>query len=159
MKITVLAVGKIRESYYADAVREYSKRLSRYAQTEVIEVADEKAPESLSAAQRRMVMEKEGRRLLEKESPSAFRIALCIDGIRMDSVRFSQQIEECKNRGYSHIEFLIGGSLGLSPEAVRSADLKLSFSDMTFPHPLMRVILLEQIYRAFKIAAHEPYHK
>ena len=159
MKITILAVGKIRETYFTDAVREYTKRIGRYAAVGITEVPDEPAGQALSSAQIRQAVEKEGRRLLEKESPSAFRIALCIDGIKMDSVRFSQQLSGCMNRGISNIEFLIGGSNGLSDEVIRSADLKLSFSDMTFPHQLMRVILLEQIYRAFKIMHHEPYHK
>ena len=159
MKISVLAVGKIKESWFSDAIREYSKRIGRYAQLWITEVPDEPEREGLSAAQIRQLTEREGRRLLEKEAPGAFRIALCIDGKRMDSAAFSQQISSCMNRGYSRIEFLIGGSNGLSDEAVQSADLKLSFSDMTFPHQLMRVILLEQIYRAFKIMNHEPYHK
>ena len=159
MKISILAVGKIKEPFYRDAVREYEKRLSRYAALEITEVADEPASENLSAAQIRQVTEKEGIRLLAKEKPGAYRIALCIDGKRMDSVAFSQHLGEKIDGGIGRIEFLIGGSNGLSEEAVKSADLKLSFSDMTFPHQLMRVILLEQIYRAFKIRCREPYHK
>ena len=159
VKITVLAVGRMKEKFFAEAVREYAKRIGRYAAFTVIEVPDEPAPENLSDALKRRIKEKEGKRLLGKSSPSAYRIALCIEGIRMDSIRFSRLIDESMNRGCSRIEFLIGGSLGLSDEVVRSADLALSFSDMTFPHQLMRVILTEQIYRAFKIRNREPYHK
>lgn len=159
MKIAVLCVGKIREPYFADAISEYRKRIGRYADVEIIETADEPAPERLSDAQIRQIKGKEGRRLLEKSSPSAFRIALCIDGRRMDSIGFSECLSEAMTHGNSRIEFFIGGSNGLSDEVIRSADLRLSFSDLTFPHQLMRVILLEQIYRAFKIMHHEPYHK
>lgn len=159
MKLSVLAVGRIRESFFRDAVSEYTKRIGRYAKIEIREIPDEPVPERLSAAQIRQCKEKEGRRILEKQNASAYRIALCIDGTRMDSKAFSARLEEIMSRGISRIEFIIGGSNGLSDEVIESADLKLSFSDMTFPHQLMRVILLEQIYRAFKIMNHEPYHK
>ena len=159
MKIAILAVGKMKEDSLRDAAAEYEKRLRRYAETQIIQVPDEPAGEHLTAAQIQAVKEKEGRRILEKQSASAYRIALCIDGKRMDSETFSARLAECMNRGYSRIEFMIGGSNGLSDAVIESADLKLSFSDMTFPHQLMRVILLEQIYRAFKIMRHEPYHK
>ena len=159
MKIRVLAVGKIKESFFRDAVSEYVKRIGRYAKIEITEFPDEQAPERLSAAQIRQIREKEGRRIPEKQNGSAYRIALCIDGKRMDSEVFSACLEDIMNHGLSTIEFIIGGSNGLSDAVTDSADLKLSFSDMTFPHQLMRVILLEQIYRAFKIMNHEPYHK
>lgn len=159
MNITVLCVGKIKERYFSDAVREYSKRLSRYCKLEIIEVPDEKTPDGASEAEEDKIRETEGKRLLKHMKPDAYRIALAIDGTMQDSVAFSREIEHIGVRGYGQIQFLIGGSLGMSPEVLSQADAKLSFSKMTFPHQLMRVILLEQIYRAFRISANEPYHK
>ncbi len=159
MNITVLCVGKIKEGYFSDAVREYSKRLSRYCKLEIIEVPDEKTPDGASEAEEDKIRETEGKRLLKHMKPDAYRIALAIDGAMQDSVAFSREIERIGVRGYGQIQFLIGGSLGMSPEVLSQADAKLSFSKMTFPHQLMRVILLEQIYRAFRILANEPYHK
>ncbi len=159
MNITVLCVGKIKEGYFSDAVREYSKRLSRYCKLEIIEVPDEKTPDGASEAEEDKIRETEGKRLLKHMKPDAYRIALAIDGTMQDSVAFSREIERIGVRGYGQIQFLIGGSLGMSPEVLSQADAKLSFSKMTFPHQLMRVILLEQIYRAFRISANEPYHK
>lgn len=159
MNITVLCVGKIKEGYFSDAVREYSKRLSRYCKLEIIEVPDEKTPDGASEAEEDKIRETEGKRLLKHMKPDAYRIALAIDGTMQDSVAFSREIEHIGVRGYGQIQFLIGGSLGMSPEVLSQADAKLSFSKMTFPHQLMRVILLEQIYRAFRISANEPYHK
>ncbi|MBO4281537.1 MAG: 23S rRNA (pseudouridine(1915)-N(3))-methyltransferase RlmH [Lachnospiraceae bacterium] len=159
MRISILCVGKIKESYFRDGIAEYMKRLSRYATTEIIEVQDEKTPDGASAAEEQQILMTEGERLNRHLSDDAYKIALCIDGKKMDSVTFSAKIEQIKTSGYSHIQFLIGGSLGLSEAVVRRADMRLSFSDMTFPHQLMRVVLLEQIYRAFRIANHEPYHK
>ena len=159
MKITVLAVGKIKERCFRDAIEEYKKRLGRYCRLEIVEVEDERAPESLSPAQELLVKGKEGEALLKRIPPKAWCIALAIDGRKLDSPGFSKKLESLALAQKSHIVFLIGGSLGLSDEVLKRADERLSFSDMTFPHQLMRVILLEQVYRAFKIAGNEPYHK
>lgn len=159
MRISVICVGKIKEAFYRDAIAEYRKRLSRYATMEIVELIDEKTIDGASASEERKVIDTEGERILKVLSDEAFKIALCIDGRKLDSVAFSEKIEAIKVSGYSHIQFIIGGSLGLSKAVVSKADYKLSFSDMTFPHQLMRVILLEQIYRAARIASNEPYHK
>ncbi len=159
MNITIYCVGKIKEDFYRRAVDEYSKRLSRYCRLQIVEVADEKVPDGAGDAALRQIREKEGERLLAKFRDRSFLIALAIEGERMDSVRFSEEIGELALRGISEIGFVIGGSVGLSDEVISKADLVLSFSDMTFPHQLMRVILLEQIYRAFRIQNGEPYHK
>lgn len=163
MKLSILCVGKIKEAFYRDAVAEYSKRLSRYCRLEIIEVADEKTPENASALMETQIRRKEGERLLarlDKEAKDgAFVCALAIDGKQLDSVELSEKLKSLGTSGTSHIVFLIGGSLGMSEEVLRRADFKLSFSKMTFPHQLMRVILLEQIYRGFRIMNGEPYHK
>lgn len=159
MKITVLAVGKVKEKFYRDAIAEYAKRLGRYCKLSVVEVEDEKTEESLSANQIELIREKEGKRLLRHLPQDAWHIALAIDGKKLDSVAFSQKIERLGVSGKSHIAFIIGGSLGLHDDVLRAADEKISFSDMTFPHQLMRVILLEQIYRGYRIVNNEPYHK
>lgn len=159
MKISILCVGKIKEGYFRDGIAEYIKRLSRYATMEIVEVQDEKTPDGASEAEEKQILSTEGARLMKHLSDEAYKIALCIDGKKMDSVAFAAKIEQIKTNGFSHIQFIIGGSLGLAPEVVKKADLKLSFSDMTFPHQLMRLILCEQIYRAFRIANNEPYHK
>ena len=159
MKITVLAVGKVKEKFFREAIDEYKKRLSRYCRLEIIEVEDERAPESLSPAQEIQVKAREGEALLKKIPPKAWCIALAIDGRKMDSPGFSVYLESLALAQKSHLVFLIGGSLGLSDEVLKRADERVSFSDMTFPHQLMRVILLEQIYRGFKISCNEPYHK
>lgn len=158
MKITIACVGKIKEKYFVDAVSEYLKRLSRYAELKIEEVQDEKAPENLSQAQINQIKDKEGERL-EKVIKDSYVIALAIEGKKMTSESFSEFISDIMVRGVSHITFVIGGSLGLSNNILKRADMKLSFSDMTFPHQLMRVILLEQIYRANRIMKNEPYHK
>ncbi|MCD7777025.1 MAG: 23S rRNA (pseudouridine(1915)-N(3))-methyltransferase RlmH [Clostridiales bacterium] len=158
MKITILCVGKIKESFYRDALKEYSKRLSRYVNLEIIEVADEKAPEGLSETEALKIKDKEGEKILGKLKDS-FIIPLVIDGKSLDSREFSDFIKEKALRGTSHITFIIGGSLGLSEEVIKKGDFLLSFSKMTFPHQLMRVILLEQVYRAYRIINNEPYHK
>lgn len=158
MKITIACVGKIKEKYFTDAINEYSKRLSRYVTLNICEVADEKAPESMSQAQAEQVKETEGERIL-KVIKDSFVVALAIDGKKMTSEGFADFISDSMVRGVSHITFVIGGSLGLSDKVIKRADYKLSFSDMTFPHQLMRVILLEQIYRANRIMKNEPYHK
>ena len=159
MKITVLAVGKLKEGYFREAVAEYRKRLSRFCEMTVTEVPDEPAPDRASEAQCRQIMEREGERLLKASNPKAYHIVLAVDGKRRSSEAFAEELDRLTSSGVSSIEFFIGGSLGLSEAVLRAADLKLSFSDMTFPHQLMRVILLEQVYRAFKINHNETYHK
>ena len=159
MKITILCVGKVKEKFYRDAIAEFSKRLSRYCKLEIIEVTDEKTQEEASDTEIRIVKEKEGERLLKNIKEDAYVITLCIDGRQLDSEELSEKIEKLGIQGTSHIYFVIGGSLGLADAVINRADYKLSFSKMTFPHQLMRVILLEQIYRAFRIMNHEPYHK
>lgn len=159
MKITILCVGKIKEKFYRDAIAEYEKRLSRYCKLSIVEVADEKTEENASQTQIDIVKEKEGQRLLAAIKDDGYCICLAIDGRMLDSVELSQKIERLGIEGKSNIYFVIGGSLGLSDEVLRRADYKLSFSKMTFPHQLMRVILLEQVYRSYRIMNHEPYHK
>jgi len=159
MKITVAAVGKIKERYFVDALAEYSKRLSRYCKLDMIQVSDEKTPDKASEAEERLIKEKEGERLLAQIKDGAYVIALSIDGTMLDSVELSEKIEKLGVTGTSQIVFVIGGSLGLPDQVLARADYKLSFSKMTFPHQLMRVILLEQIYRGYKISSREPYHK
>lgn len=163
MKITILCVGKIKEKFYRDAIAEYEKRLSRYCKLEYIEVVDEKTPDHASVLQEDQIKEKEGERMqarLDKLAREGTYIcALAIDGRQLDSVAFSEKLEKLGTSGISHIVFLIGGSLGMPESLLSKADLKLSFSQMTFPHQLMRVILSEQIYRAYRIMNGEPYHK
>ncbi len=159
MKVTILCVGKVKEKFYRDGISEFTKRLSRYCKLEIIEVADEKTTEDASETEIRLIKEKEGERILKNIKDDAYVICLCIDGKQLSSEALSEKIEKLAVQGTSHICFVIGGSLGLADEVVKRADFKLSFSPMTFPHQLMRVILLEQIYRAYRIMNHEPYHK
>ena len=159
MKISILTVGKIKEKYLRDAIAEYSKRLSRYCKLDLIEVPDEKTPDGASEGLELQIKEKEGERILQKIPDGAFVVALAIDGKMLDSEELAGQMERWNVGGISHVVFLIGGSLGLAPTVLKRADYKLSFSKMTFPHQLMRVILLEQVYRSFRIRNHEPYHK
>jgi 23S rRNA (pseudouridine1915-N3)-methyltransferase len=159
MNITVVCVGKIKESFYRDAIAEYSKRLSKYCRYSIVEVSDEETPENASALEEEKIKRTEGERILKKLPNNAYVIALAIDGNRKDSVKFSKDLSALFLDGKSEIAFVIGGSLGLSDEVLKRADERLSFSDMTFPHQLMRVILSEQIYRAFRIMKGEPYHK
>ena len=159
MKITILCVGKVKEKFYRDAIGEFTKRLSRYCKLEIIEVADEKTDEQASQNEIDIVKRKEGERLLKNIKDDAYVFCLAIDGKQLDSVELSQKIDRLMTSGKSHLYFVIGGSLGLSDEVLKRADYKLSFSKMTFPHQLMRVILLEQIYRSFRISNNEPYHK
>lgn len=159
MKYTVLCVGKIKEKFYTQAVEEYVKRLSRYGKTEIVEVADEKTPDQASEAINRMIKEKEGERILAQIKDESYVIALAIEGTMLDSEGLAEKMEKLALSGTSHIVFVIGGSLGLSEKVMKRADYHLSFSRMTFPHQLMRVILLEQIYRGCRISHHEPYHK
>ena len=159
MKITIICVGKIKEKYLTDAVKEYLKRLGPYAKVDVVEVADEKTPDGASEATERQIRQKEGTRILEKLPKDAYVVALAIEGRQMTSEELSEKIASLTVDGVSHIAFVIGGSIGLADEVLEKADMRLSFSKFTFPHQLMRVILLEQIYRSFKIAKNEPYHK
>ena len=159
MKITLITVGKVKESYLRDAIAEYSKRLGRYCRLGIVEVQDEKTPEHASEGAERRIKEIEGERIARHIAPDATVIALAIEGRQLSSEELAARIADLGVRGASHIQFIIGGSLGLDPAILKRADLLLSFSRMTFPHQLMRVILLEQIYRAYKINAHEPYHK
>lgn len=159
MKITVITVGKLKEKFFCDAVREYGKRLGRYCRLEIKETADEKTPEKASEVQREQILQKEGERIGRLIPEDAFVITLEIEGKKLSSVEFAKEIERLGVSGTSHIVFVIGGSLGLHHTIKERADLAVSFSDMTFPHQLMRVILLEQIYRAYRIINGEPYHK
>lgn len=163
MKITILCVGKIKEKFYRDALAEYEKRLSRYCRLEIVEVADEKTPDHASELVEAQIKEKEAERMYSRIEKivreGAFICALAIDGKQLDSVALSEKIEKLGTSGTSHIIFVIGGSLGIADSLLKTADMKLSFSKMTFPHQLMRVILLEQIYRSYRIMNGEPYHK
>ena len=151
MNITVISVGKLKEKYLKQAIDEYSKRLSRYCKLEIIELPDEKTPDNAS--------EKEGKLILSKIKDNMHVIAMDLKGNEITSEKFSKYIENCGVMGNSNITFVIGGSLGLSQEVIKRADYKLCFSKMTFPHQLFRVMLLEQVYRAFRIMKNEPYHK
>ena len=159
MKITVLCVGKIKEKYFTDAIAEYAKRIGRYHKLEIVEVADEKTPDGASAALAEQIKAREGERLLKNMKDGAYVVALAIEGKELSSVELSQKLDKLAAYGDSHVVFVIGGSLGLSSQVLSRADYRLSFSKMTFPHQLMRVVLLEQIYRCCKITAGEPYHK
>ena len=159
MRITLLTVGKIKEKYWKDAIDEYIKRLSRYAKVEIVEVADEKTPDGASEAEEEQIRRIEGARLIEKIPQGSYVVTLEILGKMLDSVQLSETISDWMVKGESHLCFIIGGSLGLSKEVSARASYKLSFSKMTFPHQMMRVILLEQLYRAFRIQKGEPYHK
>lgn len=159
MKISIICVGRIKEKYWTQAIEEYSKRLLGYCRLEIKELQDEKTPDGCSDALRRKILATEGERILDALKGDEYMVALAIDGRRFDSVDFSRHIERLGIDGRSHIAFIIGGSLGLDSRVLDCSNLRLSFSDMTFPHQLMRVILLEQIYRAYRIMNGEPYHK
>ena len=159
ISIRILCAGKIKESFYREAVAEYVKRLGRYAKTEIVEVQDEKTPDVISAAMKERILAKEGERLLSGIKDGDYVCALAINGRSEDSEGLSRHLSSLMSAGRSRIVFVIGGSLGLSGEVLRRADETLSFSRMTFPHQLMRVILTEQLYRAFRIMNNEPYHK
>ena len=159
MKITLLTVGKIKEKFYTEAIKEYSKRLSRYCKLEIIEVADEKTAENASEHEENLIRSKEGERLKKYIKEGAYVISLAIEGKQHSSEEFSEKLHTLGLHGESHIIFIIGGSIGLSPEILKESKELLSFSKMTFPHQLMRVVLLEQIYRGFRIMNGEPYHK
>jgi 23S rRNA (pseudouridine1915-N3)-methyltransferase len=159
MNITVISVGKLKEKYLKEAIQEYSLRLTKYCKLDIIEVPDEKAPENMSAAEEEIVKLKEGQVILKNVKDDTYVIALAIQGKQLSSEKFAELISGLGLRGKSNIAFVIGGSLGLSEEVLKRADYHLSFSAMTFPHQVMRVILLEQVYRGFRIIRGEPYHK
>ena len=159
MKIKIITVGKLKEKYLVQGINEYLKRLQRYGKVEIIEVPDEKAPEKLSEAEMLQVKDKEGERILTKLSEADHLFALAIDGKQPSSEAFAKEIEQLGISGKSQLAFVIGGSLGLSDRVLKRSDQKISFGKMTYPHQLMRLILVEQIYRAFRIQKGEPYHK
>lgn len=159
MNITVICVGKLKESYWRDAVKEYSKRLGGYCSLNIIELKESRLAANPSPADELAVKVKEGEEILSHIRPSDLVVTLEIKGKKLSSEQLASRIEDWSLEGRSDLDLVIGGSLGLSPAVSQRADFKLSFSDMTFPHQMMRVILLEQIYRSFKIIRHEPYHK
>jgi len=159
MKIKLVTVGKLKEKYLKQGIAEYTKRLTRYAAVDIIEVPDEKAPENLSDAEMTRIKDIEGRKILAKLSDRDVVFVLAIDGKQLSSEEFSKEIERLGIQGKSQIAFVIGGSLGLSDEVFKRSDAQLSFGRLTYPHQLMRLVLVEQIYRAFRIMKGEPYHK
>jgi 23S rRNA (pseudouridine1915-N3)-methyltransferase len=159
MHIQILTVGKLKERYLVDGIAEYVKRLGPYAKVQMIEVPDEKAPENMSPAEEQQVRVKEGERLLAKLAADVYVVALAIDGEMWTSEQLAGSLDKLATYGRSQVAFVIGGSLGLSSEVLRRADMRLSFGRMTLPHQLMRLVLVEQIYRAMRINRGEPYHK
>ena len=161
MKVTIVCVGKIKEKYLKDAIDEYSKRLSRYINLQILEVADEKTEDNISPAQEENIRIKESERILKKLAfkKGDYIISLALDGKEFTSEAFSDMLQQNMTMGIPHIYFIIGGSLGISKHLLAKSNAKICFSKMTFPHQLMRVILLEQVYRSFKIINNEPYHK
>lgn len=159
MKIEIISVGKVREKYIKLGIDEFKKRLKPYCKLALTEVRDEPAPEHLSEKELQQVKDVEGRRILQKIHPSSYVIALDANGTMWDSEQMAKEMEQLAVKGHHHLTFIIGGSNGLSPEVLTRANFTLSFSKFTFPHQLMKLILLEQLYRAFKIQRKEPYHK
>ena len=159
MHISIISVGKLKEKYLKMGIDEYMKRLSPYAKMQLVEVADEKAPETLSDAEMEQVKDKEGERILVHIKPDTHIIAMAIQGDMWSSEKLAQQLDQWATYGKSSVAFIIGGSLGLSTEVLQRANQQISLSKMTFPHQMVRMILLEQIYRGFKINRGEPYHK
>jgi len=159
MDIRVITVGKVKERYLREGIAEYAKRLGRYGRIDIVEAREESAPESLSDKEMDQVKTREGSSLLKLCRPGACRVALAIEGDRLSSEELARYIQDLETGGVSRMDMIIGGSLGLSQETLDSADRRLSFSPMTFPHQLMRLILLEQLYRAAKINRGETYHK
>ena len=159
MNVTVLAVGRIKEVYLVEGIQEYAKRLSKYCKLNIIEIADEKAPDNMSLKQLEQVKNKEGEKLKYKIPRDCFLVSLAIEGKTFSSEALAAKIEDIKTYNNSHIVFVIGGSNGLSKDILNRSNLLLSFGKMTFPHQLMRMILLEQVYRSFRINNNEPYHK
>ena len=159
MKVKIICVGKLKESYLKDGIAEYSKRLGRFTKLEVIELADEKTPDQASLAENQQILEKEGSRILAKVQEKDFVIVLAIEGRQLSSEEFSKTLEDQATHGFSDFTFIIGGSLGLAPQVKKRANLLMSFGKLTLPHQLMRLVLIEQIYRAFMIQKGSPYHK
>ncbi|WP_373836105.1 23S rRNA (pseudouridine(1915)-N(3))-methyltransferase RlmH [Jeotgalibaca arthritidis] len=159
MNIKIITVGKLKEKYLKQGIAEYTKRLGSYCKLQIIEVNDEKAPENLSDKEMEMVKDKEGERILAKVSDQSYVFALAINGKQYDSVDFAKTIEQLGISGKSDLTFIIGGSLGLSKAVLKRANQEISFGKLTFPHQLMRLVLVEQVYRAFRIMKNEPYHK
>lgn len=159
MKLKVITVGKLKEKYLRDGIAEYSKRMGRFAKLEMLELPDEKTPDKASQAENEQILHKEGQRILEKIADREFVIALAIEGKSLSSEAFSQYLSDLGVRGYSDVTFVIGGSLGLSPAVKTRANFLISFGKMTLPHQLMKLVLMEQIYRAFMIQQGSPYHK
>ncbi|MFS9171862.1 23S rRNA (pseudouridine(1915)-N(3))-methyltransferase RlmH [Streptococcus infantis] len=159
MKIKIVTVGKLKEKYLKDGIAEYSKRISRFAAVEMIELADEKTPDRASDLENEKILNLEGNRILSKIGDREFVVVLAIEGETLSSEEFSKQLEQASINGYSTLTFVIGGSLGLSPQVKNRANLSLSFGRLTLPHQLMRLVLVEQIYRAFTIQQGSPYHK
>lgn len=159
MKIKIVTVGKLKEKYLKDGIAEYSKRLSRFANLEMIELADEKTPDRASDSENQKILELEGTRILSKIGDRDFVIVLAIEGKTLSSEEFSKQLEQAPINGFSTLTFVIGGSLGLSSQVKKRANLSISFGRLTLPHQLMRLVLVEQIYRAFTIQQGSPYHK
>lgn len=159
MNIKIISVGKLKEKYLVQGIQEYTKRLRAYTKIELVEVADEKTPENLSEAEMKKVKDKEGERILAKVRDTEFLFALAIDGKNPSSEAFAKQIDQLTIQGTSYLTFVIGGSLGLSEKVLKRSNAQISFGKMTYPHQLMRLILVEQIYRAFRINRGEPYHK
>ena len=159
MKINFIFLGKLKEKYLVDAFKEYEKRLSRFAKISVTEINDEKIPNNASKKDEEILLEKEGSKVLEKIPNNSFLVVMDIQGKELTSLDFSREIKNLEIKGISSLTFVIGGSLGLSNQVKEKADLRLSFPKMTFPHQLFRVMLIEQIYRAYKINANETYHK
>lgn len=159
MKIKIITVGKLKEKYLKDGIAEYVKRLSRFASCEMIELADEKTPDNASEAENEKILEIEGNRILSKIGQREFVVVLAIEGITLSSEEFSKQLEKASINGFSTLTFIIGGSLGLSTKVKKRSNLSISFGRLTFPHQLMRLVLVEQIYRAFSIQQGSPYHK
>lgn len=159
MKIKIVTVGKLKEKYLKDGIAEYSKRISRFAKLEMIELADEKTPDKASEIENQKILETEGARILSKIGERDFVLVLAIEGKTFSSEEFSKQLEEASIKGYSTLTFIIGGSLGLAPSVKNRANLSVSFGRLTLPHQLMRLVLVEQIYRVFTIQQGSPYHK
>lgn len=159
MKITILTVGKIKENYFSLAISEYVKRLGKYCRLQIVEVPDERTPDTQNEAEELIVKKREGERLWKYIREDSHVVVLAIEGQQLSSVEFSDKLSRLMVDGKSDITFVIGGSLGLDAGIIRRADILLSFSRMTFPHQLMRVVLLEQLYRAYRIMNNEPYHK
>lgn len=159
MKIKLITVGKLKEKYLKDGIAEYIKRLGRFAKVEQVELVDEKTPDRASQLENQQILEKEGQRILSKISDKEYVIVLAIEGKQFPSDKFSQTIDQIMTSGYSNLTFVIGGSLGLSPKVKKRGNLLMSFGQLTLPHQLMKLVLVEQIYRAFMIQQGSPYHK